>query len=120
MQSQINGFVKSYADVDELDMPGGARIRWLITHKDNAPTFSMRLITIGAGKNTPYHEHDYEHEIYVIFGTGSVTIGEREFAAKQDSFIFIPPNVHHGITAKTDMKVICVVPVRAAREILGD
>jgi len=120
MQKQVTGFVKNHKDIEEMDMPGGARIRWLITHRDGAPTFSMRLISIAKGKNTPYHQHDYEHEIYVISGSGKVTIGENLFQAKQDSFIFIPPNTYHGIVAETDMKVICVVPVSAAREILGD
>jgi quercetin dioxygenase-like cupin family protein len=120
MQSQVKGFVKDHKEVQEMSMPGGARIRWLITHRDNAPTFSMRLITVEKGKNTPYHVHDYEHEIYMISGTGEVTIGDKVFKSKADSFIFIPPNVYHGMKAETDMKMICIVPIKAAKEILGE
>ena len=70
MQSRSKqvGFVRSSNDVEELEMDGGARIRWLITHKEGAPTFSMRLITVDEGKSTPTHSHDYEHEIFVIEG----------------------------------------------------
>ena len=48
--SKNGGFVGNSYDVEETEMDGGARIRWLITHKDGAPTFSMRLITVDEGK----------------------------------------------------------------------
>ncbi len=120
MDNQKLGFVRNSKEVMALTMPGGARIRWLITHKDGAPTFSMRLIEVEKGKSTPHHSHDYEHEIFVVSGSCNVKIGDATEEASAGDFIFIPPNVHHGMTATEDLKIICVVPVKAAREILGD
>jgi Uncharacterized conserved protein, contains double-stranded beta-helix domain len=120
MQKSEEGFVKNFSEVEEMPMPGGAAIRWLITHKDGAPTFSMRLITVGKGKSTPYHSHDYEHEIFVVSGKCMVTLGEHEKTASEGDFIFIPPNLRHGMTATEDMRIICIVPLKAAKDILGE
>lgn len=120
MESGITGFVKNRKEVEAIPMEGGAAIRWMITHRDGAPNFSMRLITVPAGSNTPFHSHDYEHEIYVIEGSMEVTIGESRKDASRDDFVYIPPNVHHGMKAREDLKIICVVPIKAARQILGE
>lgn len=120
MTHSNSGFVKSFQEIKEMEMDGGARIRWLITHKDGAPTFSMRYITIDKGKETPAHSHDYEHEIFVINGKGEVTIGNDTFSLDSGKFIYIPPNIFHKIHANENMNVICVVPIRAAKQLLGD
>lgn len=122
MQSSSNqtGFVRNSQDINELEMDGGARIRWLITHRDGAPTFSMRLITIDKDKSTPTHSHDYEHEIFVITGKLSVHIGSLKQNASNGEYIYIPPNVMHGMRALEDSKIICIVPIRAAKLALGE
>jgi quercetin dioxygenase-like cupin family protein len=120
MEKTIKGFVKNIDEIEEMEMEGGARIRWLITHKDGAPTFSMRYITIAKDKETPAHTHEYEHEIFVIKGKGEITLGDEKKQLSEGKFIFIPGNIFHKIHANDDMVVICVVPIRAARQILGD
>lgn len=120
MEEEAKGFVKKYSEIEEMDMPGGATIRWLITHRDHAPNFSMRLVNIKSGKSTPSHTHYYEHEIFVISGKGEFVIGPDTYQAGKDHFVFIPGNVHHTIRAKEDMTFICVVPISAAKEILGE
>lgn len=114
------GFVKNYDEIDNIPMDGGASIRWLITHKDNAPNFSMRLINVPSGSNTPFHSHSYEHEIYVVDGEMEVTIGDEKYHALTDNFVYVPPDIHHGMKAIRDTKIICVVPIKAAKEILGE
>ncbi len=120
MEKVVSGFVKSYREVKELPMEGGARIRWAITHREGAENFSMRLITVDRDKETPAHSHDYEHEMYIISGKGKATIGKEEHDLNSGDFVFIPPNVFHRIHASEDMKLICVVPVKAAKQILGE
>ncbi len=119
MEEKIPGFVRHTSDISEKEMDGGARIRWLITHRDGAPTFSMRHINIPVGKSTPFHSHDYEHEIFLIEGEIEATIGDLKCNAIKGDFLFIPPNAFHGMKAVRDAKLICVVPVKVAREMLG-
>jgi len=120
MAESLKGFVKNLEEIEEMEMDGGARIRWLITHRDGAPTFSMRYITIEKGKETPAHAHDYEHEIFIIKGKGEVTLGNEKKELKEGKFIFIPGKLFHKIHANEDMAMICVVPIKAAKLLLGD
>lgn len=39
----------------------GTNIQRLITEKEGAPNFSMRIINIEPGGATPYHRHSWEH-----------------------------------------------------------
>lgn len=114
------GRVGNSSDIEEMEMEGGARIRWLITHRDGAPNFSMRLISIPEGKNTPFHSHNYEHEIFIIEGKVKATIDDDEKEAKNGDYVFIPPNAYHGMVAEMDTRLICIVPVDVARQMLGN
>ena len=105
-RSEQAGFVKNSNDVEELEMDGGARIRW--------------LITVDKGKSTPTHSHDYEHEIFVIEGKLSVQIGHLNQDAPAGAYIYIPPNEIHGMRAMEDSRIICIVPIKAARLALGE
>ncbi len=120
MQKSELGFVRNSSAVEKKEMEGGAGIRWLITHREGAENFSMRLIEVPEGKNTPSHSHDYEHEIFVVEGKMEVTIGNKKLPASKNDFVFIPPNVHHSMNAKADLRIICIVPIKAAKEILGE
>lgn len=48
------------------------------------------------------------------------TIGDKLKEASRDDFLYIPPNAYHGMRALDDLKIICVVPISAARKILGE
>jgi quercetin dioxygenase-like cupin family protein len=111
--------VRGASEIEQQDLDGGGKIKWLITHKDGAKNFSMRLITVKKGKATPNHIHDYEHEIFVLEGKGEATLDGKTYSFKRDDFLFIPGGVKHTMAATEDMKVICVVPISAAIQILG-
>ncbi len=44
----------------------GIRIRWLLTQKEGAPNFAMRVIELDPGVVFAPHHHPYEHEVYVL------------------------------------------------------
>ncbi len=111
--------IKGSSEIEQLDLDGGGKIRWLITHRDGAKNFSMRLITIPKGRSTPDHSHDYEHEIFIVEGTGEAILDGKRSKVKSDDFLFIPGGTRHTIHATDDMKMICVVPISAAVSILG-
>jgi len=111
--------VKKASEIVGMDLDGGGKIRWLITHRDGAKNFSMRLITLPKGKSTPDHSHEYEHEIFVMEGDGEAHLDDNIISVGNDSFLFIPGGAKHTIRAKSDMKLICIVPVNVAVKMLG-
>ena len=68
--------VKNHTEVpaNDVTMEGaaGCRVRWLIGEGDKAPNFAMREFEVAPGGHTPKHFHDYEHEVYVLAGSGMV------------------------------------------------
>ena len=58
----------------------GAQIRWLIAQKDGAPNFAMRMFEVAPGGHTPYHQHDWEHELYCLAGKGALITERGEIA----------------------------------------
>ena len=87
------------------------RIKWLISEKDGAPNFLMRHFTLETGGCTPYHSHDWEHEVYVLEGDGKVRYEGREEKIQPGDAILIPPNKRHQFQAGSEvLKFICLVP----------
>ena len=60
----------NYRDMaaDDVDIDGAkyVNIRWLVSDKDGAPNFALRMFEVGVGGFTPYHQHDWEHEIFIF------------------------------------------------------
>lgn len=88
------------------------KVKWLINKKDGAPTFLMRHFTVEAGGFTPFHSHDWEHEVYVLDGIGKVRYEESEEGIGPGDSILIPPNKKHQFQASPEqgLKFLCVVP----------
>lgn len=91
-----------------------AKIRWVVTEKDGAPTFIMRHFEIGAGGCTPLHEHAWEHELFIISGAGAVVGGAKEEPFKPGDAIFIPGGEKHQFknTGKELVSMLCFIPAR--------
>jgi quercetin dioxygenase-like cupin family protein len=107
-----------YANVKESKPPvagAQATIRWLITEKDGAKNFAMRVIEIKQkGEKIPLHGHDYEHEVFIISGMGRAFTPEVSVDLKPGDFAFIRPNEEHGFENLGDepFRFICVIPIQ--------
>jgi quercetin dioxygenase-like cupin family protein len=90
--------VKHIEDVEAEKMAEGVTIRWVISEKDGAENFYMRVIEAKPGaQGPPFHQHPYEHEMYILEGQG-VVVGEGgETSFNTGSVIFIPPNEKHQV-----------------------
>jgi quercetin dioxygenase-like cupin family protein len=91
----------------------GARIRVLIGPEDGASLFHMRQFEVEPGGCTPHHQHDYEHEILVLKGSGMARLADgsqRPF--KAGDVIFVPPNEMHQFCNTSDemCEFICLIP----------
>ncbi len=112
--------VKDYRDVgqDDVDAEGaaGVKIRWLIAKDDGAPNFAMREFELEPGGHTPFHAHDWEHEVFILAGRGVVAGEGDEFPLEAGTVVLVPPNEKHNFknTGSDVLRFLCVVPHGAA------
>jgi len=93
------------------DSASGIKFFPMLTKKDGAPNFAMRLFKIGPNGHTPKHTHGWEHEVMVVSGSGYVMKEDEKIAIEKDDFIFVPPEfLHQFIAGDEGMSMICVVP----------
>ena len=107
-----------YSDV-ELEIPKedgikDVMVRWLISKKDGAENFAMRLFEIQPGGYTPLHQHDWEHEVFVLEGRGVTKDKVDEKSFNEQDIFFIPPMEWHQFvnTGDKPLKIICLIPYK--------
>lgn len=91
----------------------GVSMRILVGRSDGAPNFALRQFNVAAGGHTPHHSHNYEHEVVVTGGAGTVTYGEERFPLTEGDVLLVQPNVMHQFQADrgSDLTFLCLVPV---------
>lgn len=108
--------VNHHTDIElkPVEMEGAAntKVRQLIGQNVDAANFAMRLFEIEPGGHTPRHQHDYEHEIYVLEGQGVVYEGDVEHALRAGDVIYVHPNDVHQFRnrGQQTMKMLCLIP----------
>ena len=105
-----------YTDID-LEEPSekgikDVKLRWLITKKDGAENFAMRLFEIKPDGYTPLHQHDWEHEVFILEGSGITRNKTTEKPFKKGDFFFVPPMEWHQFVNNSSetLKFICLIP----------
>ncbi len=90
----------------------GCQVRWLVDEAQGAPNFAMRQFEVAPGGYTPRHSHAYEHEVFVLEGTGVVIEGAAEHPLKAGDFVLVTPDEVHQFrnTGSTPLKFLCMVP----------
>jgi len=107
--------IVNYNEVENKNVEEGAlktKIRWLITKKMGAKNFFMRLFEVEPGGYTPYHKHNWEHEIFILDGNGAVKKEDGEVELKKGFAIYIPENEYHQLknNGNSILKFICLIP----------
>jgi quercetin dioxygenase-like cupin family protein len=90
----------------------GAQIRWLIAQKDGAPNFAMRMFEVAPGGHTPYHQHDWEHELYCLSGSGMLVTEQGEMPFSANDAMYVDPNILHSFknVGNDTLKFLCMIP----------
>ena len=89
--------------------------RWvLVSREDEAPNFAMRRFRVEPGGHTPYHQHPYEHEVFILGGRGWLRGEDGELELLPGSAVFVPPDEMHQFRASTEttLEFLCMVPNR--------
>jgi len=108
--------VKHAAEVEStpVQMEGsqGCHVRQLVGTADEAPNFAMRQFEVAPGGYTPRHQHDYEHEVFVLEGHGEVHEDNVIHPLKPGDVVLVKPNDIHQFknTGSVPMKFLCLIP----------
>lgn len=96
----------------EMGEAEGVMMRMLIGPDDKAPTFNMRHFEVAPGGYTPRHTHDWEHEVYVLAGEGTVMENGQDKPISAGNCVYVPPNEDHQFrnTGSENLKFLCLVP----------
>jgi len=98
----------------EMDGVRGASMAIMVGRSDGAPHFALRQFQVEPGGHTPRHQHDYEHEVYVVSGTGTVLLNGGENPIRAGDVIYVPANHEHQFRAAgagEPLRFLCAVPV---------
>ena len=110
---KITNFGK--VDAQKVDDPGakGVTIRWLISEKDGAPHFAMRLFEVKPDGYTPYHQHKWEHEVFILEGKGNLVLEDKTLPLNPGDAVFVPGGENHQFKNVSQDKLVflCLVPI---------
>jgi quercetin dioxygenase-like cupin family protein len=120
-QSQVEaGFIRNIADVQPrpVEMAGvkDVRMAMMVGREHGAPHFSLRQFVVQPGGHTPRHSHDYEHEVFVVEGGGTILLNGREQQIRAGDVIYVPADHEHQFKAQQSagdvgLRFLCLVPV---------
>lgn len=102
------------AEMSEVQTAGaeGVEIKWLIDESHGAPNFAMRCFVVQSSGCTPWHEHDWEHEVYVLRGRGLLVTQAGEHPLHPDMAVLVAPGEQHNFRCVGDkpLELLCLVP----------
>jgi quercetin dioxygenase-like cupin family protein len=90
----------------------------MITLDDKPPTCTLTYSQIPPGGTSSHHIHPWEHEVYIIEGSGTLFCDGKEYPVKAGDAMYIPPNVDHYTLnngGKGDIHRIEINPLIAAQ-----
>jgi len=98
--------------------PIACEVRILVGQDEQAPNFVMRQFEVAPGGHTPRHFHDYEHEVFVLEGTGTVVEGDSEHPLHPGDVVYVVPNDVHQFknTGDVPLKFLCLIPNAATEK----
>ena len=77
-----------------IHTPEGPAAR-LISLDDDPPTCTMSYSEIYPDKTSTHHTHPWEHEVYIIKGSGTLVCDGKEYPVREGDAMFIPGDVDH-------------------------
>jgi quercetin dioxygenase-like cupin family protein len=110
------GLIRNLGDASlkPVDMNGvqGVRMAVMVGREDGAPNFALRQFQVEPGGHSPRHSHDYEHEVYVVDGGGTVLLNGKEQSIRAGDVVYVPADHEHQFRAANGgLKFLCLVPV---------
>ncbi len=94
-----------------VDGAEGVSVRWVISDADGAKNFAMRVFDLEPNGHTPYHDHDWEHEVFILSGSGVARVEDQDTSLIPGDVVFVPGGEKHNFQAGPEgLTFICLVP----------
>jgi quercetin dioxygenase-like cupin family protein len=117
----MEAFVKRYTEIsgEFIDVEGkvkGVTKRVVIGPEQQAPNFYMRVFTLNPEGHSPFHAHDWEHEVFVLRGQGILVTHKEtrlEHPLTPGDVALVPPGILHQFlnrSSQEEFEFICIVP----------
>ncbi|MBN1458335.1 MAG: cupin domain-containing protein [Armatimonadetes bacterium] len=73
----------------------------------------MRLFEVAPGGNTPFHDHAWEHEVYVLKGEAEVVSEAGARPISEGDAVLVEPGEKHQFRNVGDdtVKFLCMIPL---------
>ncbi|MCA9302616.1 MAG: cupin domain-containing protein [Phycisphaerales bacterium] len=99
----------------QMEGVSGAKMAVMIGRQDSAPHFALRQFTVDPGGYTPQHMHDYEHEVFIVSGSGTILLEGARHPIRGGDVIYVPANEEHQFRSDESgtepLRFLCLVPV---------
>lgn len=105
-------YIKDYRELPvEPSGVDGLTVRWAINASQGASNFAMRILDLEPGKSSTMHQHDTEHEVFVLAGRGEVESDDGWQPIAEGAVLYIAPHESHQFhnTGTETMRFIDVV-----------
>ncbi len=107
-------------DITDLQGVKGVTKEVLLGEDEGVHTFAMRRFTLEEGGYTPFHKHDWEHEVFVLKGKGRIKTHDGFVDVGAGDAVYVPPNEEHQfLNDGEELRFLCLVPNRGESTI-GD
>lgn len=109
--------VRNINDVEHqpVGLAGADRVAMalMVGREHGAPHFALRHFNVERDGHTPHHQHDYEHEVFIVSGTGTLHLDGSDHPLKAGDVAYVPADTDHQFRANsgTGLSFLCLVPV---------
>ncbi|HOZ45035.1 MAG TPA: cupin domain-containing protein [Candidatus Hydrogenedentes bacterium] len=105
-------YVTNRQKTEQKIAASGAPVWWLLAEEHGVPNFEMRYFELAPGAETKAGHHPWEHEVFIVKGSGTVAGADGEHTVGPGDALFIAPDEPHQFMNRTNetLGFICVVP----------
>ncbi|MBZ0283222.1 MAG: cupin domain-containing protein [Anaerolineae bacterium] len=84
-----------------------------VIHKDD--TINTTVFGFDAGQSLSEHTATQPAIIHILAGEADITLGDDKHVAQAGTWIHMPPNLRHSITARTPLKMLLIMLKQGTR-----
>lgn len=70
----------------------------LLGPEDGVPNYVMLYVQHAPGASSAHHSHPWEHQAFILEGSGILWCDGKEYPIKQGDAVLVPPDAEHHFT----------------------